>query len=611
MLGSNPSLAGDWKISVYGDFEDLLSCARGVATDNASFVELAFERGRVLLQAPAGAGKSSFIRFLAEAAISSDRDIQVISLSSLDTSDVLWQSQERLEEWLLDELSNARRAKLLLCLDGLDEIPVESGQRLLRAVEEVTRIAPSRAVLVADRLARRGIRTNRWVLASITPIAENLIGQGRSDSPEMVLGVTSSAIPVQELGHMLEERLTDALPRSSDIDALADTVLEHWQRKGPSYLIERGWLESKVGRKNVELLEADNLLWASGSEHVHFVHMLFRAYLAAWALAKRPKDWTSQWFSVVTSRGSNLEVLGFVLQRIAAQQVDMMVRRVDEWNFYAAMYVLSEDFRSDQRTSPSLRTALLLLMGRRRFSGVPSTRIQTEDALRLHGGPVVERVLSAESLQSIVEIAVEQPFADEWWLTWRHLFVRRPGTAAKTSDIEALGNDDGVLGWTASNVLLTLDIDSSLQADIAFLARSSPNDNVRWRAVHVMGGLGTTQAWNACFELFRDDPSPWVRNGALRSLILVSSRLDNEEDRAQAFFKLGTLSAEILSNAKWSREVERAVQIEHPPAGWSDSVAVLLERLWADADSLEDQDRWRTLSASLRTDWQGAPELGS
>lgn len=609
---ADSTLAGEWSISLYRDFDDLLSNTSGVAIDSARFVELAFERGRVLLQAPAGAGKSFFMRSLADTAGSADQEVRVIALSHLDTSGALWQSQERLEEWLLAELSGAHYIKLLLCLDGLETVPPESGQRLLRAVEEVTRIAPSCAVLVADRLARRVIRTNRWILASIMPATESLTARAQSRSSEVVAPEAKpSQIPVLELGDTLKEQLIDTLAGSSDIDALADAILEHWQREGSSYLIERQWLESKISTKNVELLEANDLLWTSGSDHVHFVHMLFRAYLAAWALAKRPSYWNSHWFSVVTSRGSNLEALGFLLPLVAADQVDTLVRKVDEWNFYAAMYVLSVDARWGRRANPALQAALLLLMGRRRFSGVPSTRIQAEDALRLHGGTIVEHLLSAESLQSVVEIARDQKFADDWWLTWQHLFVRPPGTAAHASDIEALASDDSVLGWTAANVLLTLDIAPSQQAELASLARTSANDNVRWRAVHVMGSLGTTEAWNVCFELLTADPSPWVRNGALRSLILVTSRLGNEEDRAQAFFRLGTLSANILGNPKWSREVERAVQIEPRPAGWSDSVAILLEDLWADADSVEDQDRWRTLSASLRTHWQGVPELGS
>lgn len=600
-----------WSISLYEDFEELLSSANGLAIDSDSFVDLAFERGRVLLQAPAGAGKSAFIESLVEREGSPEREVRVVPLARLDTSDARWDSQEGLEEWLFETVSEAARTKLLLCLDGLDEVSLESGQRLLRAIEEVTRLAPSSAVLVSDRLARRVIRASRWVLARIAPLAESQDTVWHADSNLVATEVKSSRMQVQELGRSLNERLTDALTDSSEIDILADAILEHLQLEGSSHLMDRAWLESKISKRDVGLLETHDLLWASGTDQVHFVHMLFRAYLAAWALAKRPSDWNSDWFSVVTSRGSYLEVLGFLLQFIADEQVDEFIRRVDEWNFYATMYVLSEDFQAGGRATPSLRTALLLLMGRRRFSGVPSTSIQTEDALRLHGGALVHKLLSAQSLQSVIEIALEQPFTDEWWHDWQRLFVRAPGTDALDSDIEALGSDDGVLGWTASNVLLTLHISVSQQAAIVSMARTSPNDNARWRAVHVMGSFSTKEAWDACFESLTLDNSQWVRNGALRSLILVTSQLANEDDRAQAFFRLATLSGDILDNPKWSREVERAVQIKNRPAGWSNSVAILLEDLWADADSVEDQDRWRTLSASLRTPWRGLPELGS
>ncbi|MGB3355487.1 MAG: ATP-binding protein [Mycobacterium sp.] len=601
-----------WRIASYPDFDDLLAGSTGIAMDSTELLDLAFKRGRVLLQAPAGSGKSSFVRSLARNVSLHGRQARVIALSYLDVSDELWQSQEGIEEWLLAEFGRSPHPKLLLCLDGLDSLPVKESQRLLSAIEEVTRNAPASAVLVSDRLNRRVIRAQRWVLASITPRANAVNALVRSHL--LAAGEphpNSSPIPVQDLGDGLERRLTETLPGSKDLDALANATLDHLQREGLSPFFERRWLEDVISKHNVQRLETEEILSAHGPTHLHFMHMLYPAFLAARALSMDERDWNSGWFSVVTARGSNLEVLGFLLQLIEADKVDVLVRAVDEWNFYAAMYVLSEDLRAGDRTSPSLRSALLLLMGRRRFSGVPSTRIQAEDSLRLHGGSIAKRLLSVDSLDSVISIALDQSFSDEWWLAWQRLFVREAGSAAFASDIQALASDDAVIGWTAANVLLTLRIDARNRAEIAALARTGPNESVRWRAVHVLGSLGTEEAWSTCFEVFKNDRSTWVRNGALRSLILAASRLGDSEDRSEVFSTLGSLSAEILDNPKWSREVERSVQIENRPAGWSDSVAVLLEALWARANSVEDQDRWRTLSASLRTPWRGVPELGS
>jgi hypothetical protein len=340
-------------------------------------------------------------------------------------------------------------------------------------------------------------------------------------------------------------------------------------------------------------------------------HLLIHSYLAAFRVSKRPDDWGKSEFEALTLDGASFEGLGMLLEQVDDDQVDELVRRVDGWNFYAAAFLLAEDLQSGSRTSPELRTALLLLLGRRRFSGVPSTEIQVEDALRIHGGDLPQAILAADSIGALVDLALEIQIEGDWWRTWSALFSAQPGDTVPKLAIDALGGEDGVLAWTAANVLATLVLDESTAAALRDIALTAVDDSVRWRAVHALGGTPDPSSIAVFLTLLLQDRSPWVRNGALRSFMLVTSLLPTPQARVDAFQRLADQSHVLLSEPKWLREVERSARLTNAPAKWPEAVGVLLESLWIQADSVEEQDRWRSLSASLRTEWEQRDKLGS
>jgi hypothetical protein len=237
--------------------------------------------------------------------------------------------------------------------------------------------------------------------------------------------------------------------------------------------------------------------------------------------------------------------------------------------------------------------------------------VQVEDALRTHTDHLASGILHASSVGALIGLAKGLRSDEVWWPRWIDIYARQPGSDAHDSDIEALTNPDSLIAWTASNVLLTLRVDKQQRRKVEHIAREATDDGARWRAVHVVGSWTDGEALDLCIDRFIKDKSPWVKNGALRSLILVASKLPSEHQREVAFLRLGELSDILLQNPKWTREIERSVRAEHAPPDWPESVGLLLEELWAESDSIADQDRWRRLSASLRTGWRGATELGS
>jgi hypothetical protein len=237
--------------------------------------------------------------------------------------------------------------------------------------------------------------------------------------------------------------------------------------------------------------------------------------------------------------------------------------------------------------------------------------MQVEDSLRLHRGGLAAAVLHASSERDLISIATDLRIEHPWWSRWLSTYARVPGEVASDGDISVLRDDDGVLAWTAANVLLHAAINESGRERLAEIAKSASDEGARWRAVHVLGSADDPWSLAVLVERLRTDSSQWVRNGALRSAILVASRLHRPEERAQFFLGLTEMSGELLNNPKWLREIERSTQLDTQPKDWPAAVGILLEVLWAASNSVEEQDRWRRLSASLRTHWAGSSKLGS
>jgi hypothetical protein len=610
----------DYGVALHEDFESLLGERPGRPIASQELVRLAFERGRVLLQARAGAGKTTILNRLVAARHDLECDVRIADLSVLDASDKNWPTSDDAEAWLSRCIGDSS-GPLLLCVDSLDELTPPVAQRVLDATDLLTRNTPTCAVLVSDRLGRRSIRRSRWGLAGLTEVSAQFVGQ-RAGGQEttaawqrlpyylrITQGGSSGENPPAVLERLLLARL-GGNPES--LDELSAAALRWWQHE-PSGVIPLEWLRLGLDEEvTATLLEAGLLISVPGREDVvEFDHALTHAFLASRALAHDPTNWRRENFEALTFRGSNFEALGLLLGQVEDAEVDHLVRTVDDWNFYAAGYLLAEDEDAGQRTSDSLRAALLLLLGRRRFAQVPSTRIQVEDSLRLHGGPLARKILEAKAEDDLIRIAESVSATSDWWPTWLTLFTRTPGSTAREIDMTSLASSDGLLGWTAANVLLRLKLHPEQRNAIERIAKEHPDETCRWRAVHVLGSSDDEETLEFCLDVFENDNSAWVRYGALRSFILIAARMPEATDRAEAFKKLASQSPVLLANAKWKREIERSVQIGDPPPDWPIAVGVLLEQLWAMSETVEEQDRWRNLSALLRTGWRSVSEIGS
>jgi len=97
-----------------------------------------------------------------------------------------------------------------------------------------------------------------------------------------------------------------------------------------------------------------------------------------------------------------------------------------------------------------------------------------------------------------------------------------------------------------------------------------------------------------------NDPYHWVCYGAIRSLIEIASLALAQSTREEIFLRIADLGAHINSIPELAREVERSLKVDISPPSWAEDAGLLLECLWAASKSVEEQDRWRRVSADLR-----------
>ena len=162
-------------------------------------------------------------------------------------------------------------------------------------------------------------------------------------------------------------------------------------------------------------------------------------------------------FDLVTFKASSFDVLALTLERIAdPSSVDMFIRRIYDWNYYGAAYTLARVLELGHvRVSATMHLALLAMLAERRWDPVAATVERVEDALRLIGGPLADRLLKADSPQEVREIVAEQPAVDQDPLLerWRALFLRDDDAPVEPGLLAALDDDESLIGWTAASVL--------------------------------------------------------------------------------------------------------------------------------------------------------------
>ncbi|BEP13280.1 hypothetical protein acdb102_15910 [Acidothermaceae bacterium B102] len=563
-------------------------------------LDLVMRDGRLLLQASAGAGKSTLARRLLDTV---DREgIRTASrgvLLDLRIVDVPQSgSTDELAEHLLTlaGLADSRisQPKTVLVLDGLNEANRTLAQPLLEAAELLASGNPWLGVLVTDRLSRRELPSRRWKIAGLTSTTNDDIIAAVGTLPTVGLALLRSPFfldrvnpedPETGRSALFSEELATVLPEQGKADALAEVALAAYETlRQPLLTLDS--VRAAIGDVSTEdLLASGILLEPINGERGRFQHQLWHDYLAARALADEPSKWTAPAFNALTLRSSSADALVLLLEQCPSELVDDLLRRVYDWNLYAAAHLLAN---SDE-AAPATSGAMLALLGERRFDAVLPTSVQAADALRLIPGELSGLYLQAKSPEDVRATAITQLPNDAAYQAWVRLFASDDALWV----LSRLEDADPLDGWTAANVLRRC-VTPDLADDVVALAGSA-DTVIGWRAVHVLGALrgGTLEA---LFGILTDAAAnEHVRFGALRSYIEQSSRTPDPAVRIQALQRLAAVALELVVDVRLGRELERALVLVDPPAGWADAVTPVIETLLlASPDEVEHQ-RWETV----------------
>lgn len=592
-------------------FDELLAGGSGPARPLADLVALAAERGSLLLQARGGAGKTTALA--AAAAAAREDGLTVVEVAAIDVGLALAEGAAD-EGSVLDALGRATNGAAhpqylldspeptLLLIDGVNEIPVEQAKGLLAAVQHLAARAPALRVVVSDRLHRRQLHVRAWTLATLTPVpleqVRAFVAPDLSDATAEALSLPFYLDAARGDGprgrtEMHEERLrAHASQSDAEVERLAAATFAQY-RSTRSRRMDSAAFAKQVPEDQTARLRAAGILTPAGP--LRFTHHLISDYLAARHLASRPR-WNRSDLDDLTLSATSFDALGMLLELVPGRADELVVAAYD-WNFYAAASLLAEARGSGTRIAPGLETAILGMLGERRFDRVRATSVQVTDALRADGSEYAAALLAARDRAEVCEaVSAWNTAAD--WTVWRNLFLRPDGAQADPGDVALLQADDPLLGWTTANTLRRSTAGADVWERVTSLLRAD-DGTVRWRAAHALGRRPDPSVVDSLFAVLSDDPYSWARYGALRSLIELAADAEAAL-RGSVLDRLAGLADLLASRPELARETERALDLRDAPPDWAEAASVVIEKLWAQADNPEEQDRWSALGERLR-----------
>lgn len=593
-----------------GGFEDLLA-ERATVVDLDAAIDLALRKGRVLLQGAGGTGKTFTLRRIQSRARERGLRVGYVQVQRLHFQEVEHDGFEallRAAEPGLTYEDSAGDTGLLLLVDGLSEVDRALATLVVREVDRWAALAPSTGSIIADRLVRREVGPPRWGLLTLGPVSpervEELLGRRAQPAEAELLGTPALLeLALKAPKSVLTSRssatrrhLDPARLESGDLDRLAGFALGVYVT-ARRRTFGMGELVESVGEDVASALTHAGVIVEHPRGERSFAHHLIHDYLAARAVSQSPEQWTHDLFEALTLRNSSHDALVMLMEQVDRECRDYLVRRVYDWNLYAAAYLLAMDTTDGAGATDVTEHQVLALLGERRFDFFLATRRQVEDALAVHDAEVASKYLVAASPEEAHDIARSALPGEPDYQAWLDVFLAETCPAPRAM-IELLTETDGVMGWTVANVIRRLGTDEAGTARVQELAHH-PRATVRWRSVHVLGA-SRSETSEELFRVLVEDPDVPVRYGALRSIVEQAYRAPDVEGRWRILAALASQSEVVRTEPALRSEFRRLLEVQDPPLEWAEAAAGVIERCISAESDPEELDRWRRVGAALR-----------
>lgn len=614
------------------DYSALLRGEHADALTHQALLSLAKQRGRILLSGRGGSGKSTLMRRLVVDGAAAGATVVLVDLSRWDhAASEGWKARRDGARDAIDfllrrfgagetDVANldflpARQEKLLV-IDGLNETPGSIADDILSACDQIASLIINCSVIVSDRLVRR--RTNgdeRWFFAMPLDVdieeARKLLdvdalpagAQRLLDSPYFVDKAMKGALKNSPLATIRDFVESHGKLDAEGMDVAAEGAFAAY-RDDESRSFGPARFPGERGAGVADTLRQGGVLVGLPDGRVAFNHHWVHDYLAARYLAAHPELWNFEnrhrSLDALTFKGNSFDAVAFALEELQDEAKDDFLRAVYDWNPYAAGYALAEvEEIAPANISRALRTIILAMLAEKKFDRHYRSARKALDALELFTDDAAVAMRSAASREALIEIVAGEPDHSELFATWKTLFTLPSGLAATDATIDAVEEDDSIIGWTAANVLKRLSLTAGQGERLVRVAYNG-RPVIRWRACHVMGSATIDSFREALLDRVTNDEDENVRYGAMRSLVELGSH--SPELAARLVEDLEPRLEEIAHSPRVMTELKNAVFLAKgcAPENWSMEISRLF---YARADVATDpaeMEAWSKLSSDLR-----------
>lgn len=599
-----------------GKFERLLQ--------EEKILESVLNRGRAIIAGRGGDGKTWLLRRLYKQ-VHDRGEVPVL----LDLKQWTGADYEEWNEWTASKVGDAadflvRRfsgldlgaidldrlppdvSKILL-VDGLNEITSAVGGQILQLLDELVRDQINLSVLVADRLIRRELpNPSRWSIGTPLPLSEEQVrkhlGANFGVEPGGIL--TSPFFLDAEIkyhlgGHRRSQASASFLTvhggiTEGDLDRLGEAAFNAYQHSR-SRVFDRDPFAQVAGDAAMTALERSDVLVSAADDRVYFLHHILHDYLAARHFATwSAESWTPQALSDLSFNSSSFDTVELVFEQLGEERADLFLRKLYDWNLYAAGYALAQARDEDVRVGTAMRAMIFAMLAEKRFDAILATREKANDALALMQLSDSRPFREAESLEAIFSALDAIQSNDGWFADWKRLFQTTPDFRLSFETLASIRAPDSITGWTVANVAKRSLVDGNAPALLTEWIGDERSETVRWRIAHVLGALPTTTSLEALLVLLDHDNDDSVRYGAIRSIVELASRADPHLRNAVSV-EVGERAARISDQPRIRGELRRCLLVdpEAVTSDWLSFVAEVVRSLFVAIDNTNERDLWR------------------
>lgn len=582
------------------------------------------KRGRAIIAGRAGDGKTWLLRRLFKQALEQGAVPVLLDLKQWSGADY-----DTWKDWTANEIGDAadfivRRfsgyeigaieldrlppdTRKVLLVDGLNEITSPIGAQVLQLLDEMVRDQINLSVLVADRLIRREPPSREsWSIGTTMPLpphqVKEYLGNDIEVRPGDLLtspffldaaisyGVTGSRRSVTSETFL---RVHGGL-NPANLDPAAAAAFEAYQLSR-SRVFDREIFARTAGEQAIVALENSTTIVSESDGKSYFAHHILHDYLASRYFAKLSSEgWTPQALSLLSFEASSFDALELVFEQLDKERADLFLRRLYDWNLYAAGYALAQARDADTSVGSEISTMIFAMLAEKRFDPILATRQRADDALALMQLSGARPFSAANSLDAVFVALDSIESTEKWFNDWKKLFRTKPDATLSADALESIRKPDSIIGWTVANVAKRTVAVGHVPDLLAHWAREETNATVRWRIAHVLGAFPQLTALNELVRLLDNDPDGYVRYGAIRSIVELASRSDQTmrdsiagalDDRAEA----------IRNQPKIAGELRTCLLMDPKTVApdWLAFVAKVVRSLFIVIDNTAERDEWR------------------